>query len=74
MKKGKAIFVTVLMTVMLAAILFFLHLHNEKIFTVLLLILGGYGFLCAAGSFCKWLSQDTTLEPAHLAGGFNEDL
>ena len=70
MSKGKSIFVTALVAVMLAAIIAGLYLLKySRPFMVIIGIMGLYGYICAVFQFCMWLGQggkDTALlPPAH---------
>jgi len=65
MSKRKSIFVTVIMTVMLAAIVVGLYTMQHKVFVVFAGLLGLYGIVCLAVTFCRWLEQETPLMPAH---------
>lgn len=65
MNKSKSIFVTAIMAIMLAAIIVGLRAIQYKAFTVLIGLLGVYGYVCAAVHFCRWLEQEAPLMPAH---------
>ena len=65
MSKSKSIFVTALVTVMMAAIVVGLYTMQHKVFVVFAGLLGLYGMLCAAVNFCRWLEQEAPLMPAH---------
>lgn len=64
MSKSKSIFVTVIMTAMLAAIVVGLYSIQHKVFEVFAVLLGLYGLFCAAVNFCRWLEQEAPLMPA----------
>ena len=63
MSKGKSIFVTALVAVMLAAIIIGLYLLKNRAYLIIAGLLGLYGFLCAAFNFCQWLGKETPLLP-----------
>lgn len=65
MSKRKSIFVTAIMTVMLAAIVVGLYSIQHKVFVLFAGLLGLYGLICAAVNFCRWLEQEAPLMPAH---------
>lgn len=65
MSKSKSIFVTVIMTVMLAAIVVGLYTIQFRAFLIFLGLLGAYGFLCVAVNFYRWLGEESPLMPAH---------
>ena len=65
MNKTKSIFVTAIMAVMLAAIIVGLYSIQTRAFTVLVGLLGVYGYVCTAVHFCHWLEQEAPLMPAH---------
>lgn len=65
MSKSKSIFVTALVTVMMAAIIVGLYSMQHKVFLVFAGLLGLYGLICAAANFCRWLEQEAPLMPAH---------
>lgn len=65
MSKSKSIFVTALVTVMMAAIIVGLYSMQHKVFVVFAGLLGLYGLICAAVNFCRWLEQEAPLMPAH---------
>lgn len=63
MSKGKSIFVTALVAVMLAAIIIGLYLLKNRAYLIIAGLLGLYGFLCAAFNFCQWLGKEPPLLP-----------
>lgn len=68
MSKGKSVFVTMLVALMLAAILVGLYkLESIKAFMLIAGLLGGYGFVSASFSFCRWLRKEPPLLPAKAA-------
>ncbi len=58
MKKGKALFVTIIITIMLIIIDISLFKLNRNGFIVLSVAITAYGYFRAASDFCGWLSQD----------------
>lgn len=58
MKKNKAIFVTVLMSIMLIAIDAFLYKLSKDGFIVLTGAVLFYGYIRCASDFCGWLCKD----------------
>ncbi len=64
MNKSKSLFITVIMTVMLAVILYFTYSTESIAFPILVGILGIYGFLCTAAGFCRWCGKETPMLPA----------
>jgi uncharacterized SAM-binding protein YcdF (DUF218 family) len=63
MSKSKSIFVTVIMTAMLAAIVVGLYTIQFRAFLIFLGLLGAYGFLCVAVNFYRWLGEESPLLP-----------
>lgn len=57
MKLGKAIFVTVLIAVMLAAVNACLYVLSMPGFAILTGVVAAYGFLRGAVDFCNWLRK-----------------
>ena len=66
MNKIKSLFVTVLVAVMLAAIIYGLYRLEISAYRWIILILGGYGFLNAFAGFYRWLGRTPALAPVHL--------
>lgn len=66
MNKGKSIFITGVMAVMLIIILAGCYMTQPKGFTVLTALLAVYGFLRGGGDLCDWLQKEQR-EPEHLA-------
>ena len=66
MSKKKSLFVTVLVSVLTAAVLYGLHSMNKTVFVILVGILAVYGFLNAGANFCHWLGKEPVLLPAHV--------
>ena len=66
MRKYKAIFVTALVAVMLAAILVGLYMLRYRAYIVFVGLLGLYGFMCGALNFCHWLGSEVPLFPPDL--------
>lgn len=64
MKKGKSVFATVLIAVMLAAITAGLYLLKYRAYLIIVGMLGVYGYFCAACHFCRWLGKEPPLLPA----------
>lgn len=62
--KSKSIFVTALMAVMLAAIVVGLYSIQYRAFMIFFGLLGTYGFISVAVSFCHWLEREAPLAPA----------
>lgn len=58
MKKNKAVFVTILMSIMLVAIDAFLYKLSKNGFIVLTGMIMLYGYVRCAADFCGWLSRD----------------
>lgn len=58
MKKGKAVLVTIVMTVMLIIIDISLFQLNRNGFIALTAGITIYGYFRSASDFCGWLSQD----------------
>ena len=65
MKKGKSVFATVLIAVMLAAITVGMYLLKYRAYLIIVGLLGLYGYFCAAFHFCRWLGKEPPLLPAH---------
>lgn len=63
MSKSKSVFVTALVTVMMAAIIIGLYSIQHKVFVVFAGLLGLYGLICAAVNFCRWLGEESPLLP-----------
>lgn len=63
MSKGKSVFVTTLMSLMLAAITVGMYLLKYRAYLIIIALMGVYGFLCAAFNFCQWLGKETPLPP-----------
>lgn len=59
MKKSKAVFVTVVMTIMLVIIDASLYKLNQAAFISLTAAIAVYGYFRCASDFCRWLSQDS---------------
>ena len=64
MNKSKSLFVTIVMAIMLAVILWFTYETDSIAFPILVGILGIYGFLCTAAGFCRWCGKETPMLPA----------
>ncbi len=58
MKKGKALFVTIIITIMLIIIDISLFKLNRNGFIILTSAITVYGYFRAASDFCGWLIQD----------------
>ena len=63
MNKGKSIFVTALVAIMLAAIVAGMYLLKYKAYLIIIGLMGVYGYLCASFNFCQWLGKETPLPP-----------
>lgn len=66
MNKRKSIVVTVLVAGMLALLLYAAWRMGVKAFPILLGTLAGYGYVCGAANFCRWLGKEPVLLPAHV--------
>ena len=66
MNHKKSVFVTLLVAVMLAAILFGMHRMYPIVFSIMTGILAVYGFANGASNFCRWLGKEPVLLPAHV--------
>lgn len=63
MSKGKSVFVTALVAVMLAAIIVGLFEMESKAFIIIAGFFGIYGFIGGAFGFCSWLRKEQPLLP-----------
>ena len=64
MTRSKSFLVTVLMSIMLAAIVYGLYRLQIKAYTWIVLILAFYGFLNASAGFYRWLNKGAPMAPA----------
>lgn len=72
MNKGKSIFVTAVMAIMLAVILAGAAMIEPKAYAILAAVLAVYGFLCGCRDVCGWLQKEPT-EPQHLGERVSAD-
>lgn len=63
MSKGKSVFVTALVAVMLVAIVVGLYLLQSRAYLIIAGLLGLYGYICASFNFCHWLGKEQPLLP-----------
>lgn len=64
MKKNKAVFVTIVMSIMLVAIDAFLYKLSKEGFIVLTGTIMFYGYVRCAADFCGWLCKDESKDKA----------
>lgn len=63
MSKGKSVFVTALVAVMLAAIIAGMYLLQYNAYLIIAGLLGLYGYICASYKFFHWLGKEQPLLP-----------
>ena len=63
MSKGKSVFVTALVAVMLVAIVVGLYLLQSRAYLIIAGLLGLYGYICASFNFYHWLGKEQPLLP-----------
>ena len=79
MSKKKSMFVTAIISVMMAVIMFAAYRLSMPVFIVLVGILSGAGFMSVATIFCGWLQKpserdEELIEPPLVVGDLeNED-
>lgn len=64
MNRGKAVFVSALVALLTAGLLASAWQLCPRLFMGAALLLAGYGYLRACGSFCRWLGDRELLLPA----------
>lgn len=66
MSKKKSVFVTAIMSIMLAAIAFAAYRLTMPVFIAVVSLLSVAGFVSLAISFCKWLQKPSECEDNNL--------
>lgn len=74
MRRSKSLLVTILMSIMLAAIVYGLYKLSQPAYNIIVLILAVYGFLNAAAGLFRWLSNEAPMSPITYEEGLHEDL
>lgn len=64
MNKSKSVFITVIMAVMLAVILYYTYATESVAFPILVGVLAILGFVCVASGFCAWCTKEPPMLPA----------
>ncbi|MBQ7737305.1 MAG: hypothetical protein IJT62_05655 [Oscillospiraceae bacterium] len=72
MNKGKALFITTIIGVLLATVIWCMWSYAIRSFTYFIVFFGAYGFACFIVHLGKWMMATPT-NPRHVRGRADED-